>query len=151
MITWPAALAISRKKIAELKPGTRKKARLWFNACLAAGLLPYVYEGVRTSKKQNELYAIGRTVRKKEAKVTNAKAGQSMHQYGLALDFVCLVPHRKAAGYYEAGWDDEGLYDRAHEIAAKLGLRRLSWETPHLEDADVKDWKDAEARFGPAA
>jgi hypothetical protein len=146
MITWTAALAISRRKIAELRPDTQAKVRAWFNECLGAGLLPYVYEGQRSCERQNELYAQGRT--KKGKIVTNAKAGQSMHQYGLAIDFVCLTPNAKAAGFFDAAWSNKKLYDRAHAIAAKNGLRRLSWETPHLEDASFKNWQAARAAFG---
>ena len=43
-----------------------------------------VYSGLRTFAEQNELYAIGRTV--PGDFVTKAKGGQSMHNYGLALD-----------------------------------------------------------------
>lgn len=146
MITWSRALQISREKINQLKPRTRDKVRAWFNECLKAGLLPYVYEAHRSCARQNELFAIGRT--KPGKIVTNAKAGQSMHQYDLAVDFVCLIPHAKVEGQYEAGWSAKKLYDRAHAIAAKHGLRRLSWETPHLEDADFRDWREAQETFG---
>lgn len=148
MISWEASLKISRAKIAELQPRTRAKVQGWFNACLAAGLFPYVYEGKRTSARQNELFAIGRTVKKGSAKVTNAKGGQSMHQYCLAVDFVPLKP-AKAAGMYEADWSDKA-YAPYHAEAAKRGLRKLSWETPHLEDADFADWRAAAASFPSA-
>ncbi len=148
MITWETALKISRAKINELQPRTRDKVRAWFNACLDKGLVPYVYEARRTSARQTELYAIGRTVKKGSAKVTNAKAGQSMHQYSLAIDFVPLKAS-KAAGMYEADWSAEA-YEPYHEEAAKRGLRRLSWETPHLEDADFANWQAA-AKLFPSA
>lgn len=47
-----------------------------------------VYSGLRTFEEQNKLYAKGRT----EAGniVTNARGGQSMHNYGLAVD---LAPY----------------------------------------------------------
>lgn len=146
MITWRRAQEISKARIATLKPRTRSKVQSWFNDCIKAGLMPYVYEGLRTCARQTELYAQGRT--KPGKIVTKAKAGQSMHQYGLAIDFVCLVPHAKVADQYEAGWSAKRLYDQAHALAAKHGLRRLSWETPHLEDADFQDWREAEKTFG---
>ena len=43
---------------------------------------------LRTIEEQNELYAQGRT--KKGSIVTNAKGGQSIHNYGLAFDIVIL-------------------------------------------------------------
>jgi len=45
---------------------------------------PFVTEGYRSPERQTELYAIGRT--KPGRKVTNARAGESIHQYGLAAD-----------------------------------------------------------------
>jgi peptidoglycan L-alanyl-D-glutamate endopeptidase CwlK len=44
--------------------------------------------GYRSKKEQNELYAQGRS--KPGQVVTNAKAGQSYHNYGLAVDFVII-------------------------------------------------------------
>ena len=43
---------------------------------------------LRTIKEQDDLYAQGRT--KKGSIVTNAKGGQSIHNYGLAFDIVIL-------------------------------------------------------------
>lgn len=43
-----------------------------------------VYSGLRTFKEQDALYAKGRT--KPGGVVTKAKGGQSMHNYGLAVD-----------------------------------------------------------------
>ena len=43
----------------------------------------------RSIQEQNELYDIGRTI--KGNKVTNAKGGQSFHNYGLAFDIVILL------------------------------------------------------------
>jgi len=44
------------------------------------------YSGLRTFAEQNELYAQGRTKGKKGKIVTKARGGQSMHNYGLAVD-----------------------------------------------------------------
>ena len=45
-----------------------------------------VYEGLRTFEYQDSLYAKGRT--KSGKVVTNAKGGESYHNYGLAIDVV---------------------------------------------------------------
>lgn len=45
-----------------------------------------VTQGLRTFEEQNELYAQGRT--KPGSKVTNAKGGQSFHNYGISVDLV---------------------------------------------------------------
>jgi len=137
------ARQITEEKLKSLRPETQKKARAWLAVCEAAGLLIYIYEGHRTCQRQAELLKLG-------PDTTRAGPGQSMHQYKLALDFVPLIP-AKAAGMFQACWktkDEARLYKAAHALAAKHGLRRLSWETPHLEDASFKDWKAARAAFG---
>lgn len=149
MIPITTANKITSDKLATLQPAFRRRVKQWLTACVEAGLVcPYVYEGLRTSARQNELYAIGRTVQRGKPKVTNAKAGQSMHQYGIAIDFVPLKP-AKAAGMFEADWSEKA-YAPYHALAVKHGLRRLSWETPHLEDATVPNWQAA-AKLYPCA
>lgn len=50
------------------------------------GLQAHVFEGYRSHERQTLLYAQGRTTTGKV--VTWAKAGDSLHQYGLAVDIV---------------------------------------------------------------
>jgi peptidoglycan L-alanyl-D-glutamate endopeptidase CwlK len=148
MIPLSTARQITEAKVRELRPGFQTRVRAWLAACEDAGLVIYIYEGFRTCQRQNELYAMGRT--KKGTIVTNAQAGQSMHQYKLAIDFVPLIP-AKAAGMWDAAWgkpDEARLYKQAQKLAAKFQLRPLSWETPHLEDATFADWKAARSAFG---
>ena len=61
-------------------------------------------EVLRSAKRQDELYAQGRS--KPGKIVTNAKAWESFHQYGLALD-ICLILDGK-----EASWDRVTDFDR---------------------------------------
>ncbi|HEY1044940.1 MAG TPA: M15 family metallopeptidase [Bacteroidia bacterium] len=58
---------------------------------------------LRTFKEQNDLYAKGRTIG--GSKVTNAKGGESCHNYGLAVDIV-LIDHGRAV--WERGQDFDG-------------------------------------------
>ena len=58
-----------------------------FESRLAAAKLPfYLYMGLRTFEDQDKLYAQGRT--KPGQIVTNARGGDSLHNYGLAADYV---------------------------------------------------------------
>lgn len=58
---------------------------------------------IRTLAEQEELYAQGRT--KPGKIVTNAKAGWSYHNYGLAVDIV-MIHDKDGNGTYEtASWD----------------------------------------------
>jgi peptidoglycan L-alanyl-D-glutamate endopeptidase CwlK len=146
VISLTKSKEITAAKLATLRPATRAKVAAWLDDCQAAGLLIYVYEGYRTPERQAELYAQGRTKPGKE--VTKAGPWQSMHQYKLAIDFVPLKPHAKADGMFDADWDNTKAYAKAHALAVKRGLRKISWETPHLEDAAYRDWKHAKEVFG---
>jgi len=146
VISLSKAKEITAAKLASLRPTTRAKVAAWLDDCQAAGLNIYVYEGHRTPERQAELYAQGIT--KLGQKVTNAGPWQSMHQYKLAVDFVPLKAHAKADGMFEADWANNKAYAKAHALAAKRGLRKISWETPHLEDAAYRDWQHAKQVFG---
>lgn len=143
MITLSNAAAITKTKIATLKPDFAAKAHAWFDACVQAGLLPYIYEGYRSNERQNELYAQGRTAPGKI--VTNAMAGQSFHNYGYAFDWVPLRRVDKAADMYEAMWVDNASYAKGNALAHGFGMRSLSWEQPHLEDARFANWRELAA------
>lgn len=58
---------------------------------------------LRTDEQQNELYAKGRT--KQGNIVTNAKAGQSYHNYGLAVDICLLLDKDKNGTFESVSWD----------------------------------------------
>jgi D-alanyl-D-alanine carboxypeptidase len=66
-------------------------------------------EGFRSIDQQNALYAQGRTT--PGAIVTNAKGGESLHQYGIAVDFVFRKEGYNAS---EALWKKLGDVGRSH-------------------------------------
>jgi len=146
MISLSHAAAITKAKILTLSPDFQKRVHDWFEECVKAGLVPYVYEGFRTIQRQKELYAIGRTSPGKI--VTQADAGQSFHNYGLAIDWVPLQRVDKATDMYEAAWSDVNAYKHGQVLAEKYGMRALSWELPHLEDARFSDWRELKQRLG---
>ena len=72
-------------KIQTLHPLLRAKASKFVNAVeKRLGKRIKITDGLRTFAEQNKLYAQGRTTAGN--KVTNAKGGQSYHNYGLAFD-----------------------------------------------------------------
>lgn len=102
--------------------------------------------GYRSFEEQDALYAKGRT--KPGPKVTNAKAGSSIHQYGLALDY-CLVIDNK-----DISWDDLKDYDGDHvadwlEVAKEFIRRGWEWggywksivDKPHLQKTFGNSWQ----------
>lgn len=82
--TWDI---VSDRRINTLHPLIHAKAKEFIiRAEKELGIKLRVTSALRTWKEQNELYAQGRT--KTGKIVTNAKGGQSLHNFGLALDVV---------------------------------------------------------------
>ncbi len=126
---------MSSRSLSDLKPIFRAKVDLWLKDCRGAGLDILVYCTLRTIKEQDELYEQGRSVPGKI--VTNAKGGQSAHNYGLALDFVPLIQGKPQ---WSAG---NPLYLQAVALASSRGIESASkWtrmkEWPHLQ---MPGWK----------
>lgn len=143
-MTLRQVLERSEGHIASLEPKFKAKVAKWFKECWVKKVRVLVYCSRRTAEEQEELYKKGRVPGHPGPKVTNARGYpecQSMHCYGRAIDFVPIV--ETATGSFIAGWDDEETYEIAHKIAESVGgLRRLDWETPHIEDAGVSGWRE---------
>lgn len=72
---------------------------------------------LRTNAEQDALYAQGRTKLwdangKRLGKVTNAKGGQSIHNYGLAFDIVILLDKNGDGVFEAASWDTKSDNDK---------------------------------------
>jgi peptidoglycan L-alanyl-D-glutamate endopeptidase CwlK len=107
----------------------------WLKRAKAAGLDPLITSTLRTNAEQTALYAQGRTAPGKI--VTNAKAGQSAHNYGLALDFVPMVNGKPEWNSKHPHWKQLG------EIAESVGFEWAGrWTTfrefPHIQ---LPNWK----------
>ena len=82
MDTWDSA---TNKRIALLHPQIRCATKNFINEVdQSLGIKLRVIQGFRTFAEQDDLYAQGRTT--SGNKVTNAKGGQSNHNFGLAID-----------------------------------------------------------------
>lgn len=81
--------ARSEAALATINPALADKIRAGAATLAANGTFLLVVSGLRTAAQQNALYAQGRTA--PGHVVTNAKAGQSMHNYGLAVDIVPYI------------------------------------------------------------
>ena len=104
---------------------------LWLADMHASNLSELITCTLRSGAEQDALYAKGRTEPGKI--VTKARAGQSAHQYGLALDFVILD-----AG--KADWSGDSLaWNDAIELAQNRGLQSLRpMESAHLQHPNWK-------------
>ncbi|MGM9924779.1 MAG: M15 family metallopeptidase [Bacillus sp. (in: firmicutes)] len=97
----------------------------------AEGIPILITQGYRSIAQQNELYSQGRTA--KGSVVTNAKGGQSYHNFGLAIDYVLL-----ADDGVTPLWSVNSKWKRVAAIGKSLGFEwggdwRSFKDYPHLE------------------
>lgn len=104
---------MASRSLDDLIPIVKKKAEQFLEECHKQGLDILIYCTLRSKEEQDGLYAQGRT--KPGKIVTNARGGESFHNYGCAFDFVPLVAGKSA-------WDDTNLYRKAGVIAESVGL-----------------------------
>lgn len=101
---------------------------------------------LRTFQEQAALYAQGRTkfydsLGNKLKIVTNAKAGQSLHNYGLAVD-IALIKDKDCNGTFEtSSWEDTVDFD-GDGIADWMECVRLFKEYGWAWGGDWKSIKD---------
>jgi len=106
----------------------------------------------RTFAEQDALYAIGRT--KKGKRVTNAKGGQSYHNFRLAIDF-CLVIDGKVASWdrkYDFDGDNVNDWEEVVKIFKMYGWEYGGdWATfpdyPHFQKTLGKSIKDLQRMY----
>jgi len=104
-----AADKITIERIKTLHPKIRKEVSDMYNyvneKLLGKGVrLRFAYT-YRTPEEQDKLF-------KQKPKVTNAKAWQSVHQYGLAFDIVLLLDKNNDGVFEEASWDIRADWDK---------------------------------------
>ena len=104
---------MASRSLDDLLPIVKEKALRFKKECAQQGLDILIYCTHRSEEEQNGLYAQGRS--KPGRIVTNARGGESWHNYRCAFDFVPLVAGKPA-------WDDANLYRKAGVIAESVGL-----------------------------
>lgn len=117
-------------RIEDLEPQTQALCLAFLQDCEAAGLSVRVTHTLRTMDEQAHLYAKGRSI--PGSIVTNAKPGQSAHNYGMAFD-ICFNG--------KSPW--VGPWDMVGTIGERIGL---AWggrwkkivDRPHFERPDWK-------------
>lgn len=128
---------MASRKIEDLHPELQPKARAFLAKALMQGIDVLVTCTWRSNAEQDELYAQGRT--KPGSKVTNAKAGQSKHNFTLdgkpaskAFDVVPMVAGKPMWDAKHPHWAQLG------KIGEDLGLEWAGkWvsfkEFPHFQ------------------
>lgn len=141
--------ASSRNKIAQLHPAIRSKVEAAMNEAneaLTGRAKVRLASGFRTMKEQQDLYDQGRT--KPGNKVTNAKPGQSIHNYGLAVDIFLIIDGKTASWDTKADWDGDKKSDWM-EVIEMFKKHGFEWggdwvsfkDMPHFELSGYK-WRD---------
>ena len=133
-VTAGAAVNPNKRDVdpAHLHPVVRAKVAAIQKQLDAENIPMKVFEAFRSPHRQAHLFAKGRTA--PGNKVTNAKAWQSYHQYGVAVDFVRF---ENGKWNWNTGTASErAQWDRYHQIARDNGLEPLSFEKPHVQLAD---------------
>src|SRR5512145_945440 len=106
-------MMVSSRSIDDLFPIMQKKALAHKHACKEEGIDLLIYCTYRDFEAQDKLYRQGRET--PGDIVTNAKGGQSTHNYRVAYDCVPLV-HGKPA------WGDSVLARKVGELGESVGL-----------------------------
>jgi peptidoglycan L-alanyl-D-glutamate endopeptidase CwlK len=134
---------ITLKRIELLHPSLKDEAiQIYSEICetLSNGVMCRFTHTLRTIKEQNDLYAKGRTI--KGQIVTNAKGGQSFHNYGLAIDIVLIIDGK-------ATWDRGKDFDRDGQpdfMEVVKIFKKYGWEWGG--DWHFKDYPHFQKSFG---
>jgi len=130
----------SIERLNQLHPAIRQKALDAYAEAVAKtpqGVHPLITQTLRTFAESDALYAQGRT--KKGSIVTNASAGQSYHNYGLALDF-CLVIDGKTSWVIDKNWLLVISIFKKHGFVSGNDFKSIK-DAPHFEMTFGNHWK----------
>jgi peptidoglycan LD-endopeptidase CwlK len=141
--------SITKERISKLHPSVREeltKIILECDAALTGKAKVRVTQGLRTFEEQKQMYAIGRT--KAGKKVTNAKEGQSIHNYGFAVDICMIIAGKEASWDTTKDWDNDKVADwyECVKIFAKNGWEwGGNWkkfkDLPHFDKRGFNSWR----------
>ena len=151
---YPCMDIPTQNLIALLHPKLRIEAENLINQANAA-LQTFdqvrIVQTLRTFAQQNALYAQGRQI--PGHVVTNAKGGQSLHNYGLAFDF-CLLTKEGISWDIHADFDKDGVADWA-EVVNIFKSNGWVWggqfksipDNPHLQKTFGHTWSDLLVKY----
>lgn len=146
----------SKERIAKLHPSIRAEVTeivMHINTKILTRVSKVmITQGLRTFAEQDALYAQGRT--KPGKKVTNAKGGQSVHNYGFAIDFALGIDRNGDGKFEEVIWDTKKDFDadkQADWMEVVVEFKRRGWvwggdwvsfkDLPHLDKKGYGDWR----------
>ena len=130
------------KRLESLEPEFRTKIEQLIQAAQGVtGRKWIITDGRRTMAEQRDIYAQGRT--KPGKVVSNAPAGYSAHNFGLAADLAPLMEMSS-----QIDWNaPRSMWKQMANIAVEMGLTagyyfKTIFDAPHIEDPQ---WKQQQA------
>ena len=116
---------VNSRSLDDLHPRVKALAEAFVKRCNEAGYDILIYSTYRDIEAQNAIYSQGRTTKGKI--VTNAKGGQSYHNYRVAFDWVAVCGGK-------ARWNDTFAYSACGKIAEEVGLEWAGRWTGKLKE-----------------
>jgi len=147
---------INSRKLEDLHPKVKTLCEKFIASCDKQGIDVLITSTYRDGESQSALYAQGRTKLfdangKRLGIVTKAKGGQSIHNYGMAIDIVLITGGA-------ASWDTFKDYDKDGksdwmEIVNIFKKHGYDWggdwkfkDAPHFEKKGY-NWRDLNAKY----
>lgn len=121
---------INSRSLDDLLPPVRQRVERFLADAKAQGIDLLVTSTYRDNASQNALYAQGRTAPGRI--VTNAKAGQSWHNYRCAVDVVPLVNGKPNWSVKDAVWQTVGQLGKQAGLEWAGDWKRFK-EYPHFQ------------------
>ena len=121
---------INSRSLDDLLPQVKQRVEAFIKAAEASGIDLLVTSTYRDNESQNALYAQGRTTAGKI--VTNAKAGQSFHNYRCAVDVVPIVAGKPRWDVKDDVWQTIGKLGKAQGLEWAGDWKRFK-EYPHFQ------------------
>lgn len=133
---------ITLNRIKLLHPNYREQIKLWYleiNKKLPKGVRLRFTHTYRSIEEQNKLY-------NQRPKVTNAKGGQSIHNYGLAFDIVILFDKDGNGTFETASFKVDKYWLQVAEFFKAKGFVwggdfKSLYDAPHFEVKGFK-WQE---------
>lgn len=134
----------TEERIEKLHPKVRRDVQKIIKTCdslLTGRAKIRITQGLRTFAEQDALF-------NKKPKVTNAKGGQSVHNYGFAVDICLIIDGKEASFDTRKDWDNDKIadWDECVKVFASYGW---SWggnwnnfkDMPHFDKIGFSNWR----------
>ncbi len=134
---------VTQQRIALLHPKLRDEVTTLVNqanAQLTTHSQIRIVQGLRTFAEQDALFA-------KRPRVTKAKGGQSLHNYGVAVDFCLIIDGKEVSWDLKKDWDGDKIADWM-EVVSIFRKASFEWggtwkftDNPHFQKTFGYTWQ----------